>query len=55
MNKVYRITACTPEEGRIVYDTLDEQVARRVHSGLMSRQLNPNDFTHDVRVEVITP
>jgi hypothetical protein len=53
MNKVYRITACTPEDGRVVYDTMDESLARRVHSNLMSRQLNPNDFTHDVRVEVI--
>ena len=52
MNKIFTITACTPEEGRITYETLDESVARRVHSNLMGRQLNPNDFTHDVKVTV---
>lgn len=54
MNKFYRITACTPEDGRIVIDTMEESMARRVHSNLMNRQLSPNDFTHDVKVEVIT-
>ena len=54
MNKVYRITAVTPEDGRITYDTLDETVARRVHSNLMMRQLSADDFTHDVRIERVT-
>ena len=50
---VYRISALTPEDGRVVFDTMDEVLARRVHSNLMSRQLNPNDFTSEVTVEVI--
>lgn len=50
---IYRITAITPESGRIEYDTMDEAIARRVHSGLMARQLNANDFTHNVKIEVI--
>ena len=50
---VYRISACTPEEGRIVIDTLDEQRARTIHSNLMQRQLNPNDMTHDVTVRTV--
>lgn len=54
MNNFYRITAITPEEGLITYDTMDEGLARRVHSNLMGRQLNPNDLTHDVKVKVIT-
>ena len=54
MNKFYRISACTPEEGRIQIDTMDEAMARRVHSNLMQRQLNPNDFTHDVTVRYMS-
>ena len=50
---VYRISACTPEEGRIVIDTMDEQRARAIHSNLMQRQLNPNDMTHDVTVTTV--
>ena len=50
---IYRITAITPEAGKIEYDTMDESIARRVHSGLMYRQLNENDMTHNVRIEVI--
>ena len=50
---IYRITAITPESGRIEYDTLDQSVARRVHSNLMLRQLNQNDFTHDVTITTI--
>ena len=54
MNKVYRVTAITPEEGRISYDTMDESVARKVYSNLMMRQLSSDDFTHDVKVEVLS-
>lgn len=54
MNKFYRISACTPEDGRIQIDTMDESMARRVHSNLMQRQLNPNDFTHDVTVRCMS-
>ena len=50
--KLYTITACTPEGGRVIYETPDETTARKVHSGLMMRQLNPNDYTHDVKVTV---
>ena len=50
---VYHISAVTPEDGRIVITTMDEQRARQVHSTLMQRQLNPNDMTHDVRVRAL--
>ena len=50
---VYRVSAITPEDGRVTIETMDEVLARRVHSNFMMRQLNPNDFTHDVKVEVI--
>ena len=53
MNTVYRISAVTPEEGRIIIDTLDENHARSIHSNLMVRQLNPNDFTHDVTITTV--
>ena len=53
MTTVYRVSACTPEEGRIVIETMDEQRARAVHSNLMTRQLNPNDMTHDVTVTTV--
>ena len=52
-SKLYRISAVTPEEGRIVIDTLDVEYARKVHSNLMMRQLSENDFTHDVTVHVV--
>lgn len=52
MNKLYTISAVTPEEGRVVYETLDESKARQVHSNLLGRQTNPNDMTHDVKVSV---
>ena len=36
---IYRITATTPEEGKICYDVLDKQEARTLHSQLLGRQL----------------
>ena len=50
---IYIVTACTPEDGRVVYETPFFETARRIHSNLMQRQLDPNDFTHDVRVETV--
>lgn len=52
-SKVYRISAITPEEGRVVYETMDEAYARRIHFQLLGRQLDVNDFTHDVKVELV--
>ena len=46
----YVITAVTPEDGRITITTPYFERARKVHSDLMVRQLNPNDMTHDVSV-----
>ena len=55
MCKLYTITAITPEGGRLVYETLDEEYARKMHSHLMGRQLDPNDFTCEVEVSVSYP
>ena len=52
MSKLYTITAITPEGGRLVYETLDEEYARKMHSHLLGRQLDPNDFTCEVEVNV---
>ena len=53
MKEIFCVTACTPEDGRINYHTLNEKEARRVFSQLMLRQLNPDDMTHDVRVLMV--
>lgn len=45
----YEITAVTPEEGEVCYQTLDQQLARSIHSELMGRQLD-KDGTHSVHV-----
>ena len=42
---IYRITATTPEEGKICYEVLDEREARKVHSQLPDRQLMGDDTT----------
>ena len=47
---MFTITACVPERGRVTYETYEENVARHIHSSLMRRQLNPDDFTHDVTI-----
>lgn len=52
-SKVYRVSAITPEDGYIEYDTMDEEKARRIHSNLITRQLDPNDFTHEVLIKVL--
>ena len=52
MDKFYTISAITPEGGHVIYETLDEVYARKMHSHLMGRQLNPNDMTHNVNVTV---
>jgi len=49
---IYRITATTPEEGKICYDVLDEQEARSLHSQLLERQLM-GDGTTGVTVRVL--
>ena len=46
----YVVTAVTPEDGRISITTRHFERARKMHSLLMNRQLNPNDMTHDVKV-----
>ncbi len=48
----YEITAVTPEEGEVGYQTLDQQLARSIHSELMQRQLN-KDGTHSVTVRMV--
>ena len=55
MNKLYTVSAVTPEGGRVIYETFEETQARKLHSHLMGRQLNPNDTTHDVKVTVSYP
>ena len=49
---IYRITATTPEEGKICYEVLDEQEARTLHSQLLERQLM-GDGTTGVSVRVL--
>ncbi len=48
----YEVTAITPEEGEVCYQTLDQQLARSIHSELMGRQLN-KDGTHSVHVRMV--
>jgi len=48
----YEITAVTPEEGEVGYQTLDQQLARSIHSELMQRQLD-KDGTHSVTVRMV--
>lgn len=49
---IYRITAVTPDEGKVTYDVVDEAQARKIHSNLLSRQLN-GDGTQGVTVRVV--
>ena len=49
---VYRITAVTPDEGKVTYDVLDEREARKLHSNLLERQLM-GDGTTGVTVQVL--
>jgi len=51
-SEYYEITAVTPEEGEVCYQTLDQQLARSIHSDLLGRQLN-NDGTHSVKVRTV--
>lgn len=48
----YEITAVTPEEGEVGYQTLDQQLARSIFSELMGRQLD-KDGTHSVTVRMV--
>ena len=49
---IYEITAVTPEEGEVCYQTPDRTIARMVHSDLFCRLLN-EDGTHSVTVRVV--
>ena len=48
----YEITAVTPEEGEVCYQTLDQDLARMIHSELMGRQLS-KDGTQSVTVRLV--
>jgi hypothetical protein len=48
----YQINAVTPEEGEVCYETLDQQLARSIHSELLCRQLD-KDGTHSVTVRMV--
>jgi len=48
----YEITAVTPEEGEVCYQTLDQQLARSIHSELLGRQLD-KDGTTSVTVRMV--
>ena len=52
MSTIFRITAHTPEEGKVVYDVMDQDTARKLHSHLMGRQLK-KDGTTSVTVRTI--
>ena len=49
---IYRISATTPEEGKICYEVLDEQEARTYTHMLLERQLM-GDGTTGVTVRVL--
>jgi hypothetical protein len=51
-SEYYKVTAVTPEEGEVCYETLDQQLARSIHSDLLCRQLN-KDGTHSVTVRMV--
>ena len=48
-HEYYEITAVTPEEGEVCYQTMEEALARSIHNDLYTRQLN-KDGTHSVHV-----
>ena len=52
MATIFRVTAITPEEGKVVYDMMDQDTARKLHSHLMGRQLK-KDGTTSVTVRTI--
>ena len=52
VSEYYKVTAVTPEEGEVCYETLDQQLARSIHSDLLCRQLN-KDGTHSVTVRMV--
>jgi hypothetical protein len=49
VSEYYKVSAVTPEDGEVCYETLDQQFARSLHSELLCRQLN-KDGTHSVTV-----
>ena len=49
VSEYYKVSAVTPEDGEVSYETLDQQFARSLHSELLCRQLN-KDGTHSVTV-----
>jgi hypothetical protein len=53
VSEYYMISAVTPEDGEVSYETIDQQLARSIHSELLGRQLN-QDGTHSVTVRVPT-
>ena len=53
VSEYYMVSAVTPEDGEVSYETLDQQLARSIHSELLGRQLN-KDGTHSVTVRVPT-
>ena len=53
VSEYYMISAVTPEDGEVSYETIDQQLARSIHSELLGRQLN-KDGTHSVTVRVPT-
>ena len=52
MSTIFRITATTPEEGKVIYDVMDQDTARKLHSHLLGRQLK-KDGTTGVTVRVV--
>ena len=53
VSEYYMVSAVTPEDGEVSYETIDQQLARSIHSELLGRQLN-KDGTHSVTVRVPT-
>ena len=51
-SEYYKVTAVTPEEGEVCYQTMEEALARSIHNDLYTRQLN-KDGTHSVTVRMV--
>ena len=52
VSEYYMISAVTPEDGEVSYETIDQQLARSIHSELLCRQMD-KDGTHSVTVRMV--
>jgi len=53
MMTMYRVSAITAAEGYIQYDMSDWPTARNVYRSLLKEEEDPNNFTHDVKFDIL--